>query len=303
MTSMDYLHICWKTTWAIVSFIIFLSFLQQSKAYDHSSLEAYVHDKANQEISKPHTGTLYNIPLPTNFSGMRFSIVRVRSGSLRLRGANYNSFNLPPLIKPNPDVKRIAIVFENFGNWSSHYYLVPNHTIVAPVLGLMAYNTSDTALVLSERLSLIVPEENPIKVRFFRSWFRGKKEGKPVCAKLGNDGRLIGLKNMSEPFVCETQSDGLYTLVVPLLVEAENKDKRRMYNNRTRWDVVIGIGSGLIVLLFVIFVLVSVKVVKRKKIEKMEEIAEKGETISEFWIGQSKMPCASMVRTQPTIEN
>ncbi|KAK4266939.1 hypothetical protein QN277_023796 [Acacia crassicarpa] len=297
------LHKCWKITWSIVSFIIFLSFLEQSKAYDHASLEAFVRDKANQEISKPRTGTLYNIPLPSNFSGMKFSILRVRSDSLRLRGASYSHFNLPPSIKPDPEVKRMAIVFENFGNWSSRYYHVPNHTIVAPVLGLMAYNTSATALVLSKRLNLSMPEENPIKVRFFRSWVRVEKEEKPICAKLGNGGRLIGLKNMSKPFVCETESEGHYTLVVPSLEEAKNRDKRQRHNNRTRWIVVLGIGSGFIVLLFVVFVLVGVKVVKRRKMEKMEEKAEKGETIGEFWVGQSKMPSASMVRTQPALEN
>ncbi|XP_028769349.1 uncharacterized protein LOC114726802 [Neltuma alba] len=295
------LHKCRKITWAIVSFIIFFSFSEESKAYDHASLEAFVRDKANREIAKPRTGTFYNIPLPSNFSGMKFSVLRVRSGSLRLRGGNYSHFNLPPMIKPEPHVERIAIVFENFGNWSSRYYDVPNHTMVTPVLSLMAYNTSEAGLVLSQRLNLSIPEKNPIKVRFFRSWVHGKRGEKPICAKLGNDGRLVGLKNMSEPFVCEIRSEGHYTLVVPSLEEA--KDKGQKDNNRTRWIVVLGIGSGLIVLLFVVFVFVCVKVMKRRKIQKMEEKSEKDVIIGEFWVGQSKMPAASMVRTQPALEN
>ncbi|XP_054783945.1 uncharacterized protein LOC129290902 [Prosopis cineraria] len=304
MTSMG-LHKCWKITRAMVSFIIFLSFLEESKAceYDHASLEAFVRDRANQEIAKARAGTLYDIPLPSNFSGMNFSVLRVRSGSLRRRGANYSSYNLPPLIKLEPYVKRIAIIFENFGNWSSRYYHVPNHTIVAPVLGLLAYNTSETALVLSRRLNLSIREETPIKVRFFRSWVHGNNEEKPVCAKLGDDGRLVELKEMREPFVCDTQSEGHYTLVVPVLEEAKNKDARQRYHNRTRWAALIGIGSGLIVLLLVICVFVVIKLLKRRKLKTMEETAEKGEIIGEFWVGLSKMPSASMVRTQPALEN
>jgi hypothetical protein len=46
-----------------------------------------------------------------------------------------------------------------------------------------------------------------------------------------------------------------------------------------------------------------VKAAKRKKIKKLENNSENGEPFDTFWIGDSKLPLASMIRTQPVLEN
>lgn len=196
-------------------------------------------------------------------------------------------------------------MFENLGNWSSHYYNVPNYTIIAPVLGLTAYNSSGATLVLDERINLsTLGEDKNIKVRFFRGGVDGKLEKVPICAKFGGDGGLVELKTMSEPYVCETKSEGHYGLVVPLMEEGNEKVDRKRYYESKRWALGFGIGSGVIGLVLVGLGFVrTVKVVKRKKIREMEEMSEKGEAIDVFWVGGSKMPSASMIRTQPALEN
>ncbi|KAF7826130.1 plant/F17O14-7 protein [Senna tora] len=304
---------CWKITWLIiVSHIIFLNPLEGSKSYDPESLEAFVVERANKEIPKPRTGTLYNIPLPSNFSDIKFSVIRLRSGSLRSRGVNITRFfNLPPWIKPEPYVERMAIVYENLGNLSSRYYNVPNHSIIAPVLGLMAYNSSGTTLIESTRLKLSIlggrEGQTSIKVRFFQGGVHGKKGKVPICAVFGGGG-MVELKNTSksesEGYVCEAEKEGHYSLVVPLLEEeAEKVERRRKFWGR-RWNLGLGIGSGVIGMGLVGLVIVGfVMALKRRKMREMEEKAEKGEAFGVFWVGESKMPCASMIRTQPTLEN
>ena len=37
--------------------------------------------------------------------------------------------------------------------------------------------------------------------------------------------------------------------------------------------------------------------------DDMEKVSERGESFDTVWIGKSKLPSASMVRTQPVLEN
>ncbi|XP_076916610.1 uncharacterized protein LOC143576390 [Bidens hawaiensis] len=89
----------------------------------------------------PQTGVLYNASLPSNFTGIEVSMVRLRWDSFRRKGANYSGFLMPPQIFAYPYFTRIDIVYSNLGNWSSDYYNVPNHTLVAPVVGFNIYGS------------------------------------------------------------------------------------------------------------------------------------------------------------------
>jgi heme exporter protein D len=65
------------------------------------------------------------------------------------------------------------------------------------------------------------------------------------------------------------------------------------------WIVLTGIGVSVIV---VVVIIVSVKLVRKKRLRDMERESEKSETIGNVWIGRSRMPAATMVRTQPCLE-
>nr|GMC82558.1 Lipoprotein signal peptidase [Ipomoea batatas] len=105
---------------------------------DPNSLDSFIRDFASNR-SRRRTGRLYEVVLPANFSGIEASIVTLKSGSLWMRGANFSLFGIPPRVLPWPYVRRLEIVYENLGNWSSSYFNPPNHTLVSPVIGLIAY--------------------------------------------------------------------------------------------------------------------------------------------------------------------
>nr|KYP48777.1 hypothetical protein KK1_029500 [Cajanus cajan] len=226
---------------------------------------------------------------------MQVSVVRLRSFSLWLRGMNFSFFNLPPRIVSQPNEKRIVILFENLGHWSSHYYNVSNYTMVAPVFGLMAYSSSESAFI-NQNIDFTI-RGDPIRIRFPLAEQHGKNNT-PICAKFSVDG-LVKFINMSKPYVCEARSQGHYTLVVPSSPKEPHTRSKRF----TIWWV-LGFVIGFVGLVILVLILLAlVKEAKRRRIRKLERISSGGELFDTFWIGETKLPLASSIRTQPILEN
>lgn len=265
--------------------------------YDSKSLSNFFHDYVNKSIVKTQTGILYNIPLPSNFSGMDVTFVRLRSGSLRNRGANFSSFYIPPKVVPNPYVKRLAIVYENLGNWSSLYYKVPNYSLVASVVGFTVYDSP--SVLGTEKLNLSV-KGKPISI-----WFddyvalRGKNDT-PKCVKFSDDGGFE-INNMTSNNGCIASGQGHFSIVVP----SSPHDPMILKKKKTYWKWwLIGFGGGFVGVVLLILASTAIfKIVKRKRLRAMEKQSEQGVAFDTLWVGASKMPSVSMVRTQPTIEN
>lgn|ERR1711971_64583 len=275
--------------WAIM-FAFSLSsslFAQGSNEYDIESLNAFIHDHADNSLFKPRTGTLYNIPLPANFSGMEVSVVRLRTGEFSAKGANFTFFHIPPKIQPMPSAKRIAILYQNLGNWSSYYYNVPGYRLVAPVVGFMAYDSSISSTVGNRKVEFSIMGD-PISVHF---WHINVTEGEnvtPKCVKFSADGSSK-LQDMNGSYVCITQGEGHFSVVVP----------KKQEGLIVRFWALGFVGLVLVVLVMVTIFGLS----RRKKMRQMEKQSERGVAFDTFWIGGSKMPSASMVRTQPALEN
>ncbi|XP_059636107.1 uncharacterized protein LOC132278332 [Cornus florida] len=279
-----------------VVFYVLLLLLQLVLAmdrYNPDSLNVFVHDYAYNAIVKPHTGTLYNISLPANFSGMEVSIVQLRSRNFWTIGANFSSFQIPPRIVPMPLVKRLAIVYQNLGNWSNYYYSVPNYTLVTSVVGFMTYNAWNSSTRDNAVLQLSIMGD-PILVHFPRI---SEPKGENVtmkCVRFGTDGS-VEFSNMTLPNACIARGQGHFSIVVP----SSSEKKQRFW----KWWVV-GFGVGLVgLVLGCLGGLLIYKLVKMKRLGEMEKQSEKSEALETRWIGMSKMPSASGIRTQPVLEN
>lgn len=295
------LHKWWQVTWIIVSLFL-SSFVEGPKTYDHDALDAFLSNHATKEIKKPRTGVFYNISLPSNLTGMQVSVVRVRTVSFWLRGVNHSSFNIPSRIVPQPNRKRMAILYENLGNWSTYYYHVPNYTMVAPVLGVLSYSSSETTLIVCEKMNLVIQGKGePITIRF-PNVMPHAKNVTPICAKFGAGGS-VKFNNMTKPYVCEAHSQGHYTLVVPSPKAHTHTQSQSKGKGFSIWWV-LGFVIGFVVLVMLALVLIAlVKVAKKRRIRKLEKNSERGEPFDTFWIGETKLPLASMLRTQPVLEN
>ncbi|KAK9279627.1 hypothetical protein L1049_013306 [Liquidambar formosana] len=284
-------------SWFIIWVIFYLSLSSCGHASNSSNpdaLDAFIHDFAQKSLEKRPTGTLYKVPLPANFSGMDVSVVRLRSASFWKSGANFSSFGIPPSVLPMPYARRLAIVYQNLGNWSSYYYKVPGHTLVAPVVGFMAYDAPDLSALGNTMLLLSIQGE-PISVRFSQIAVAEYANVTMKCVEFSAGGS-VKLSNMTTPNVCIARGQGHFSIVIPT---PPPPNKVSLW----KWWVV-GFGAGFVGLVLVgLFGIVIFKLVKRKKIKDMEKETEKSVAFDSIWIGLSRMPSATASRTQPDLEN
>ncbi|XP_048335835.2 uncharacterized protein LOC107423697 [Ziziphus jujuba] len=299
----------WHSIIWVTFFLSFSSSVQASSiGYDPKSLNAFFVHHANRSIVKPHTGILYTVPLPANFTGMELTFVRLRSGSLRNRGANFSSFYIPPKVRAHPHVVRLALVYENLGNWSSYYYHVPNHSLVAPVVGFTVFDSPGPYVIGTQKLNFSFHEE-PISIWFPRIELQGGNVT-PKCVKFGSNGSFE-ISSMSKRNGCITRSQGHFSLVIPFPPPATPPRRppppppppQRAKKSYWKWWV-LGFAGGVIGLVLIVLIVIAVsKLVKKKKLKAMETQSEKSVPLDAFWIGRSKMPSASMIRTQPALEH
>ncbi|KAJ6955463.1 hypothetical protein NC652_006779 [Populus alba x Populus x berolinensis] len=183
---------------SIITYVIFplllllFSPVHGLRSYDPESLDALIHKHAMNAQAKKRTGTSLKVSLPANLSGIEVSVVRLRSGNFWERGVNFSSFYIPPRVLPFPFVKRLSIVYQNLGNWSTRYYSVPDYSLVAPVVGFVAYDASNLSALGNE--------------------IKGKL-GKLKCVKLGPDG-FVQFRNITKENTCITQGDGHFSVAV-----------------------------------------------------------------------------------------
>ncbi|XP_050378014.1 uncharacterized protein LOC126795211 [Argentina anserina] len=251
------------------------------------------------------TGTLHNVHLPANFSGIRVDTVRFRCGSLRRYGAQVKEFHLGTGVSVNPCAERVMVVTQNLGyNWSSIYYANYNlsgYQLVSPILGLLVYNAG-TDVNFSNPFEVgIQALENPITIDFKNITRVNNELGltRPLCASFEGDGKVT-LAREASPYICVAKRHGHFGLVV------EKPSPVQLRKKVSQWKVAIGITLGCAIGVFLLgFLLVAmlVKVKKRSRIEEMERRAYEEEALQVSMVGHVRAPTASGTRTTPTIEH
>ncbi|KAL6982030.1 hypothetical protein U1Q18_023647 [Sarracenia purpurea var. burkii] len=273
--------------------------MNRTNLYDANSLDDFFRDYVDKNTPRfPRTRILYNITVPANFTAMEVSVLRLRAMNFWHRGANISFFQIPPRILPVPFVRRFDLIYLNLGNWSSYYYNVPNYTLVAPVVGILFYNATNPKLG-NVKLNLWV-NKDPILVHFPHIVLSDDDNNMTMqCVRFDPNGS-VELTNTTVPGTCIARNYGHFSIVVPSLssavVSAPSKKKDRCW----KWWVV-GFGVGVVGLVLVWVVIC--KFVKWRRIGKMQRQSERGEALGSTWVGRSKMPSATWIRTQPVLEN
>lgn len=282
------------------------------------SLDGILQVYAFKALIKPRTGVIYDAPVPSNLSGMKVEAVRLKSGSLWNRGITYNEFQIPSGILEQSYVQRLVLVYQNLGNWSSLYYNKPGFDLVAPVLGILAYDASNLSAINLQELQ-IVSTKQPILIRFPEV-----PQGlTPICISFYLNGS-VSLRNASSGNVCSTNDQGHFSLIVeskalsptptpapvpgnipppnapaPLVPVSARKKKS------TTWKIVLGIalGSAALIVSLVLLGFGMFKYKQTAKIARMEHQADQGEALQTTAVGSSRAPAAGGTRTQPMLEN
>lgn len=281
--------------WSFVCLLLAFccAFAQSSDEVASDSLDAFVQEFAVSTLvhHRPHTGPLYKAVLPTNLSGMEVSVVQLRSRQLWSSGANFSDFRIPSRTMPVPHVKRLVLVYQDLGNWSFHYYSVPGYILVTSVVGLIAYDASNLDSNRVMKLSLNTMGK-PISVHFGKLAFPRGRESEARCAAISTTGTVY-LSGMSLPGVCYSREQGHFSIVVP--------EKRRQ---KWKCSWVGGFVVGFLGLVVMSSVGIAVlRLSKKKRIAEMEKQADESVVLGTIWVGASKMPSATVTRTQPVLEN
>ncbi|KAJ6699341.1 hypothetical protein OIU79_012574 [Salix purpurea] len=80
------------------------------------ALDALLQDYAYRAFALPRTGIPYEGTVPSNLTGIKIAAMRLRSGSLRVRGVlMYREFVIPKGVLVHPYVERVVLVYQKFG--------------------------------------------------------------------------------------------------------------------------------------------------------------------------------------------
>lgn len=259
------------------------------------SLNSLVQDFAFRSLIKhrPQTGSLYDALLPRNLSGMEVSVVRLRSRRLWNKGANFSCFRIPPRTMSIPHVRRLAIVYQNLGNWSSLYYNLPGYSLISSVVGFVVFDASNVTDTRVRKLTLNTMGQ-PISIKFPNITIMGggSINLRVRCVAFNANGKFQ-LTEMTTPGVCYSRDQGHFSVVLPL-------EKKR----GTWYLWVIGFVVaffGLVIVSYAGFS--SMRLLKSKKIQAMEKQASEDQVLGSRWVGNSKMPSAAVTRTQPVLDS
>ncbi|GAB2224122.1 hypothetical protein Drorol1_Dr00004869 [Drosera rotundifolia] len=263
-----------------------------SLRHDPGSLDAFIFNYTSRLVQNHPTGILYNISLPSNFSGIEVSAIRLRSSTFWTRGANISFLGIPPRVLPLPYTRRLAIVYMNLGNLSSSFYRLSDHRLLAPVLGFMVIDATNKTR--SQKLDLGVRGER-INIRFSRLDASNGELSNARCVKLHPKG-IIELSSMVSPYVCSTQGPGYFSIAVT----NQGSDSWRV--GLWEWRF-IGFVAGLGGLALVGLIVVAIyRGHTSRRVKAMEKDYGKEESLRMKWIGRNKVPTASMTRTHGVLE-
>ncbi|CAL0312606.1 unnamed protein product [Lupinus luteus] len=289
-----------KVTWSCLIFLLFFTHLCCSLVHslDNTASETFnslVQDFAFRSLVKhrPPTGALYDAVLPQNLSGMDVSAVRLRSRRLWKKGANFSYFRIPPRTISIPHVRRLVIVYQNLGNWSSHFYNLPGYSLISSVVGFMVFDASNVTDVRFRNLTLNTMGQ-PIFIQFHNVTFVGGSNSRVRCVAFSANG-TFQVTLMSSPGLCYSRDQGHFAVVLPI-------EKKRRHRQWYLWVIGFVVGfSGLIAVVYAGFL--SIKLLKAKRIQAMERQANEDIILENRWVGNSKLPSAAVTRTQPVLES
>ncbi|ERN04263.1 uncharacterized protein LOC18432419 [Amborella trichopoda] len=271
-------------------------------------LDSLLQGHAYKAFIHPHTGVIYGASVPSNMTGIELRVVRLRSGSMRVRGLGYREFSIPRGVIETPYVKRLALVYQNLSNWSSYYYDVPGYSFITPVLGLLGYNALNLSATNLPELSLRASMK-PISINF--SGMIVPRGAQAKCVQFHLNGS-IELSDMVLPNVCYTSTQGHFAVIIesktPSLSPSPESSPQPIHKKKDHlraWKIAVGsvvagvAGLGLLGLIAYVFL----RYRKRSNLVNMEKQAIEGENLRIEEVGNMRAPVAAEIRTRPALEN
>ncbi|XP_028752791.1 uncharacterized protein LOC114712423 [Neltuma alba] len=292
------------------------------------SLDALLQDYAFRAFIRPRTGIPYDGKVPSNLTGISIAALRLRSGSLRIRGVeSYKEFQIPSGVVEQPYVERLVLVYHNLGNWSDRFYPLPGYSYLAPVIGLLAYSAANLSATELPELDIRASDQ-PILIKFPDVKKKQQPHSasslsspSPKCVYFDLNGS-VQFDILLPGNVCSTGQQGHFSIVAEesespspspspspapstsVGVPSEKCHGMKKKKSYIPWIIVGSLVGGLVLLIVLYLLLVKVRRSKEtRRIQEMEWAAESNEPLHMASIGGSKAPLALGTRTRPVIEN
>ncbi|PHU14643.1 hypothetical protein BC332_15848 [Capsicum chinense] len=287
-----------------------LSVESRNEEFSARLLDSVLQDYAFRAFVRPRTGIPYDGNVPSNFSGIKVSGLRLRSGSMRRRGVSkYKEFHIPIGVLEQPYVERLILVYHNLANWSDLYYPLPGYTYLTPVLGILTYDASNLSARNLPELD-IRASKKPILVNFSNVVKPVPMGLSPKCVYFNLDG-AVEFDNILNGNMCKTTKQGHFSVVVEFTTaepepepEPEPGTDGHKKSGRKKWVIFGSVVGGFVALIFLVLLIACLKKYdKQKKIDRMEQEAERGVPLLMTRVGNTKAPIASETRTRPSLEN
>ncbi|KAK8926384.1 hypothetical protein KSP39_PZI018627 [Platanthera zijinensis] len=278
-------------------------------------LDSLLQDYAYRAFVRPRTGTPYDAVVPSNLTGIKLAVLRLRNGSLKSRGFHgFKEFDIPTGIVVQPYVKRLAFVYQNLGVRSSFYYPLLGFSYLSPVLGLLAYNAANISAINLPELD-IMASKSPISIEFTDvkpapSGFTAK------CVKFDLNGSAV-FTDLVSGTVCSTFLQGHFAIVVnsseispspspspsPAGIPIPSHVPGKGHHSKV-WKIAVSIAGGIagLLLLILLVVWLASSYRKKRKLMAMQKREDVGEVLRMSQVGNTRVPVAPMTRTQPAIE-
>ncbi|XP_078162409.1 uncharacterized protein LOC144557720 [Carex rostrata] len=293
-----------------ISTLLFLLFLHHASSHktEYASLiDQIVRDAAMRSYhTQKHqkTAVHYSLSLPPSLSGISAETVRYRTGSLWRYGASLGEFSLPPGIIIHPHVKRLIVIRENMGQFSSMYeHYISSNTrlrLVSPVLGLLFYNATSFHSPSVAGVNILVTK-TPIIVNF-SSLVEAQQVQNAHCIVFQLDGN-ISVTTQPWNNVCITWQQGHFAL---MMEEINGGDNQNNTKGVSTWKLVaMGVLVGTTGAVLIGLLVVALVSVRRKKVllAEMERRAYEEEALHVSMVGHVRAPTATGARTKPSFED
>ncbi|CAN4099693.1 unnamed protein product [Withania somnifera] len=183
-----------------------------------SSLDSLLQQYAFRELTwqRTRTGAPYDASVPSNLAGIKISAMICTTHHLKRRVYSYyKEFFIPSGIIEEPYAKKLVLVYQNLGNWSSFYYPLPGYTYLAPVLGILAYDAHDLYAKNLPELDILALKD-PITIRF--PYVQPPPEGSlPKCVYFYSN-NLVQFGHVTDGNICETRIQGHFSIVTEVKI-------------------------------------------------------------------------------------
>ncbi|XP_077233376.1 uncharacterized protein LOC143875655 [Tasmannia lanceolata] len=264
--------------------LLLLLLFKPSSSQPSYDFETRLRETAFQTLHRRKTGIIYNLTVPSPFLAQT---MRLRSGSLRRRGAHFNEFSFPKGVSISGNPRSIFLVYRQITNQTLN---ITGYSLASLTFGIRLYNYSVTTnpvrfLAGGDPVTVTIPARDSSRIPA-DLW----------CVEFNITASFTSLPRAinSSSVVCDCTEAGDFSVMV----------RSELGNKGGDWKVILGWGLGgfFVLLVGVLVGFCGLRIVRRRRFRKMEKLYENGEMLQTWLIGATRAAGAAGTRTRPVLE-